>query len=152
MKKKIKIVTLLAVLLVASATHLIWTIELADADSISNVNTVDLSNVSYEHIPLTDSEIKAVWPNLPTAKQLYEEGICLIYDSRYSGKRASMNDGLPDPNSPTIIPMSLFVNNYTTSDIRGLKKGITTNSAHIWLQYNNTVWVLVPQTCLKNLQ
>lgn len=146
MKNNLKIVALLTILIVAMSQFSLTIGLVAGANQ-------DLDLINYNHIPLTNEEINVAWPKLPTAKQLYDEGDCLIYDSRYSGKKVSSMDQIyPDTSSPTVIPMSNLVSNYTSTDIGALKNQLTTNSAHIWLQYNASVWVLVPQIYLETPQ
>ena len=87
-----KIISLLLILslLVILITQLIQ----PSAIDSSTGDAVEL----MQKIPLTDSEIEATWPNLPTAKQLYENEGGLVIDLRYCGKQvSSMNDDLPDP-------------------------------------------------------
>ena len=58
-----------------------------------------------------------------------------------------MNDGLPDPNSLTIIDMaSMIVNNISTQIDQ--QTGAIYTETLIWLQFNNIVWVRVPSKYL----
>lgn len=102
---------------------------------------------------LTPSEIAAAWPNLPTAKELYDTGSCLMIDLRYAGKQSIMANGLPgglpDPNSPTVYDPSSLIANCTSNDPI-IELGIVVqNDPHIWLQYNSSVWVEVPASYLQ---
>jgi hypothetical protein len=102
---------------------------------------------------LTPSEIAVAWPNLPSAKSLYDTGSCLMVDLRYAGKQSIMANGLPgelpDPNSPTVCDPSSLIANYTSNDPIINLGIIVQNDPHIWLQYNSSVWVEVPASYLQ---
>lgn len=101
-----------------------------------------------QKVPLTDSEIKSRWPDLPTAQEIYGNG-CLVIDLRYCGKQASsMNDDLPDPDSPTVIDIESIIANCTMDVPDYLHGGIMRDVPSIWLQYDNTTWVQVPMNIL----
>ena len=85
-------------------------------------------------LPLTDSQIKAAWPNLPTAQQIFEKGDCSIVSSN----TPAFND----------------VNNHTwISPVNAIPHATPPQSDHvfftklipveyfIWLQLNSTTWV-----------
>jgi len=102
-----------------------------------------------QKVPLTDSEIKARWPDLPTAQELYSKGFCLVVDLRYCGKQvSSMNDDLPDPDSPIVVDIESMIVNCTMDIPDLLHGGILLDVPHIWLQYDNTTWVQVPMNIL----
>lgn len=82
--------------------------------------------------PLTNDQISAAWPNLPTAKEIVENGT-------YTSINSSM-------------PTFCQVENYTSmhpiyTDTQNSSDGITLKSSpieyHIWLQLNDTTWVNV---------
>jgi hypothetical protein len=134
-KKFVLLLTL--TLLVISATPLIQ----ATTTDSSATDEVRL----LQKIPLTDSEIKARWPDLPTAQELYSNGCCLVVDLRYCGKQvSSMNEALPDPDSPTVIDIESMIVNCTMDIPNFLHGGILHDVPHIWLQYDTTTWVQVP--------
>jgi hypothetical protein len=130
------ILTLLAI----SAAPLIQ----ATATDSSTTDEVSL----LQKVPLTDSEIESRWPHLPTAQEIYNNG-CLVIDLRYCGKQvSSMNDCLPDPDSPTVIDIESIIVNCTMDIPDFLHGGILRDVPHIWLQYDNTTWVQVPMNIL----
>lgn len=103
-----------------------------------------------QKIPLTNDQINAMWPNLPTANQLYGNELCAVIDLRYCGKQvSSMDEALPDPNSPTVIDMNSTIVNCTTTLPDYLHGGVIVNSPQIWLQYNSSIWVQVPSQYLQ---
>lgn len=131
---------LILTLLVISATPLIQA-------TATNSNTTDEVRLGQK-IPLTDSEINARWPNLPTAQEIYNNG-CLVIDLRYCGKQvSSMNDGLPDPDSPKVIDIESIIVNCTMDIPDYLHGGIMLDVPQIWLQYDNTTWIQVPMNTL----
>lgn len=128
---------------------LVVTLLVISATPLIQANAVDSSTDDLVHlgqkIPLTNDQIKATWSNLPTAQEIYGDDGCLVIDLRYSGKQASsMNDDLPDLDSPTVIDMASTIVNCTTSIPNLLNGGIMYNVPQIWLQYNSYVWILVP--------
>jgi hypothetical protein len=128
-------------LLVISATPLIQA-------TATDSNTTDEVRLLHK-VPLTDSEIKARWPDLPTAQELYSNGFCLVVDLRYCGKQvSSMNDDLPDPDSPTVIDIESMIVNCTMNIPNFLHGGIMRDVPIIWLQYDNTTWIQVPMNIL----
>jgi hypothetical protein len=131
---------LILTLLVISATPLIQ----ATATDSSTTDEVRLG----QKIPLTDSEINARWPDLPTAQEIYNNG-CLVIDLRYCGKQlSSMNNGLPDPASPKVIDIESIIVNCTMDIPDYLHGGIMLDVPQIWLQYDNTTWIQVPMNTL----
>lgn len=120
-------------------------IQVNASDSLT-ANEVNLG----QKIPLTNSEIEAAWPNLPTAQELYNEG-CVVIDLRYCGKRvSSMNDDFPDPDAPTVIDIESVIVNGTIDVPDYLHGGIIHDCPKIWLQYNSSIWVSVPSKYLTN--
>jgi hypothetical protein len=139
--KKFSLLLTLTLLVLISATPLI------QANAIDS-STDDVAEMGQK-IPLTNDQIKAKWPNLPTAKQLYENEGGLVIDLRYCGKQvSSMNEALPDPNSPTVIDVTSTIVNCTTTVADYLNGGLRINSPQIWLQYNSSIWIQVPSKYL----
>ena len=103
-----------------------------------------------QNIPLTNEQIKDMWPNLPTAKQIYENEVCIVIDLRYCGKQvSSMDNPLPDPKSPTVIDIASTIVNCTTTIPDYLHGGLRVNTPQIWLQYDSNIWVQVPRKYLQ---
>lgn len=126
-------------------------------DSKGNVRAASSSKTALPRTPLTASEIAGAWPNLPSAKELYDSGSCLIIDLRYAGKQSKLAYGLPDelpgelpdPNSPAVYDMSSEIANYTSDDPIIDLGVIVHNNPHIWLEYNSSIWVQVPSSYLQ---
>jgi len=105
---------------------------------------------SFGRVLLSNSDVMARWPDLPTAEDLYTNGPCLVIDLRYCGKQvSSINESLPDPNFPTVVDIESILVNCTQNIPNYLKGGINYDSPQIWLQYNDTIWLQVPYTLLK---
>lgn len=141
MNKTIKIFYLLLTfsLVVISTTPLI--------QAMSVVSNPDKIAKLGEKIPLSNEEIESRWPNLPTAKQLYENGGGLVIDLRYCGKQvASMNESLPDPKSPTVYDVTSIIENCTTTSVDYHLGGLNVNTQRVWLQYNSSIWIQVPKS------
>ena len=87
--------------------------------------------------PLTDSQIKANWPNLPTAKEIWDtywgKSVGIWYVNTAEASKATMAS----------------IANYTSNEPDYLNGGISYNENHIWLQYNNTIWIQVPMFLVK---
>jgi len=140
--KKFSLLLTLTLLVLISATPLI------QANAI-NSSTDDGAEL-WQDVPLTNDQIKATWPNLPTPKQLYENEGGLVIDLRYCGKQvSSMDEALPDPNSPTVFDVTSIIVNCTTTVPDYLHGGLDVNSPHIWLQYNSSIWIQVPSKYLQ---
>lgn len=111
------------------------------------------SSTAVMSTPLTASEIAAAWPNLPSAKALYDAGHYIMVDLRYAGKQVphvnGFPEGDPDPNYPTVYNASSLIANCTSDDTL-INLGITVhNDPHIWLEYNSSVYVEVPASYLQ---
>lgn len=108
-----------------------------------------------QEFPLSNEEIKTAWPNLPTAQQIVNSGMYACFDTR---------EYLVSPNSDashiylTSKPhywdnasLSFAIQNTTSTNIPNfLFGGLTPRLYHIFLQFNDTVWVEVPQTYLTD--
>jgi hypothetical protein len=115
-------------LLVLSANQLLCT------DAIANSNMQAEASGSSIYLgskPLTNSEISSQWPNLPNAKQLMTADIYIFRDSRDYSDQQYFNSTIA---------------NCTSDGINSYLGGVTHNIPNIWLQYNDTIWVEVPQT------
>lgn len=135
-------------LLLALALLIISTTPLIQVNAVTS-STDDVVELGQK-VPLTNDQIKAKWPNLPTAKQLYENEGGLVIDLRYCGKQvSSMNEALPDPNSPTVFDVTSTIVNCTTTLPDYLHGGLIVNSPQIWLQYNSSIWIKVPSKYLQ---
>lgn len=90
-------------------------------------------------LPLTNAQIKAAWPNLPTAQKIvnhqYENGSSY----GYSLINSSMMQNLDQVNNYTwISPVNAIPHNYPPSIF---VTRLTPLEYHIWLQLNDTTWV-----------
>jgi hypothetical protein len=136
-------VILLAVLLAFSSMQMI-SVKALDADVYSALPELD------QKIPLTRAQIEATWPKLPSAKQLYDNEVCVVIDLRYCGKQvASMDESLPDPNSKPVIDMTTMIVNCTTTIADYVGGGVKVSTPQIWLQYDSNIWVMVPSKYLE---
>lgn len=139
--KKVICVILLAVLVISAMAQMNGTKAIVNADT---------APVIGKETPLTNAQITAEWPNLPTAKQLYANDVCACIDLQYCGKQvSSMNDSMPNPNSPTVVNMSAIIVNCTTTEVNYLS-GAVTVEPQIWLQYNSSIWVQIPSQYLTS--
>ena len=102
--------------------------------------TASESDSALQRVPLTSDEIAALYPNLPAADQLWNAKSCLFIDLNNYGKIDSLN--------PANIDLSIM--NYT-SDVMDYHTGrVIRKVPHIWLRYNETIWVQVPLAHLIN--
>ena len=101
-----------------------------------------------QQIPLTDDQIKANWPNLPTAQEIYGKVPCGTYDSNVNGKQVSPTTGLPNENSPTELDIASTIVNCTSTEPNFYTGGLVT-APQIWEQYNSTLWIDVPLMYLQ---
>lgn len=97
----------------------------------------------FEKVPLSDSEIKARWPDLPTAEELWNSEFKYFIDTRSFGKQVvdpQLTKGVP------LIEMEIEyeVMNYTADVPNFLTGELMLDVPHIWLQYDETVWIQVP--------
>ena len=112
--------------------------------------SVSESRDSNGRVLLSDSDVMERWPDLPTAEELYPNGPCLVIDLRYCGKQvSSINESLPDPNSPTVVDIESILVNCTQNVHDYHNGGIIYDSPNIWLQYNESIWVSVPNNLLR---
>jgi hypothetical protein len=97
----------------------------------------------FEKVPLSDSEIKARWPDLPTAEELWNSEFKYFIDTKSFGKQVvdpQLTKGVP------VIEMEIEyeIMNYTADVPNFLTGDLMLNVPHIWLQYDETVWIQVP--------
>jgi hypothetical protein len=151
--KKMRTIGLLLVLslLLAPAMQII----IANADTEQPQNTA-VSGVSFAPLPLSNSQISTIWPNLPSAQTLLNSNTTFIFDSAEYGQIASSGPGhLPIPPNPTGHLLPFTVTNYTAyvpntcTGAAGYEPSTLTNSIilvpSIWLQIDNsTRWIEVP--------
>ena len=101
--------------------------------SSSSANSIAVSTWT----PLMDSQIKADWPNLPTAKEIW---------NTYWGKPPGVwYINTQEASAATVASIA----NYTSNEPDYLNGGISVNENHIWLQYNSTIWIQVPMFLVK---
>jgi hypothetical protein len=99
--------------------------------------------VSFEKVPLSDSEIKTRWNNLPTAEELWNSETKFFIDTRSFGKQVIDPQFVKDiPVIETEIEYEIM--NYTADIPNFLRGGIMLDVPIIWLQYDETVWIQVP--------
>ena len=105
---------------------------------------------SFGKVLLSNSDIMERWPDLPSAEELYTNGPCLVIDLRYCGKQvSSMNESLPDPDSPTVVDIEPILVNCTQNILDYHNGEMIYDSPNIWLQYNESIWVSVPNNFLR---
>jgi hypothetical protein len=97
----------------------------------------------FEKVPLSDSEINARWPDLPTAEELWNSEFKYFIDTRSFGKQVvdpQLTKGVP------VIEMEIEydIMNYTADVPNFLTGELMLDVPHIWLQYDETVWIQVP--------
>jgi len=117
----------------------------ASSSGGSNSNTqVSIANTCndtfWNRVPLTDSEIKVRWPNLPTAEELWNSSFRAFIDTSCIGEQNQTGLHIGD----------MTIENYTSNEpnfFSGLPD-IFYSVPHIWLQYNSTIWVAVLTTLL----
>jgi hypothetical protein len=127
-------------LLLAPAMQVI----IANADTEQPQNTA-VSGVSFAPLPLSNSQISAIWPNLPSTQTLLNSNTTFIFDSAEYGQIASSGPGhLPIPPNPTGHLLPYTVTNYTAY-VPDMMTGVISLVPNIWLQINNsTRWIEVP--------
>ncbi|MGB9959014.1 MAG: hypothetical protein ACPLKQ_00620 [Candidatus Bathyarchaeales archaeon] len=104
-----------------------------------------------QRILLTNDEIKARWPNLPTAEEIYGKEVCVVIDLRYCVKQAPSIYGYYICNGCRVWAWDLVVVNCTMNVPDFLHGGIIRDVPQIWLKYNESIWVAVPLKYLMPL-
>jgi hypothetical protein len=94
--------------------------------------------------PLTNEQIQASWPNLPTADEIIKDGIVLIIPSvvpgvvtDYSASNTTVQGTLGSVTNATVLNMPNYFNG-----------GSVPKGYEIWLQHNDT-WIKVPNKYLS---
>lgn len=90
-------------------------------------------NGSAISVPLTNVQINAAWPNLPTAQQLWNSTTKCWIDTDQEGANAG-----PIENCTYNVLSSLG------------DQGYEPNVPSIWLQYNTSVWIQIPVNLLQD--
>lgn len=139
--KKI-ILGILFVLCIAMAVVVKINVVTTNAEQSQNV-TVDPN--LFKEVPLNDSEINANWPNLPSVETLMNSTPKVTINTDEIGKT---DPSLPIPSNPTGYMLPFEITNYTADAPNPITGQIDYNLPHIWLQYNATLWVLVPPAML----
>lgn len=142
MKKLLKLSVLFLLSLLAFTTAQALNAKASDTSTSSITPTIG------QQIPLTNDQIKATWPNLPTAQEIYGKVPCSVINLDFNGKQASSVSGIPDPNSPTVEDMSSTIVNCTTTEPDYYNGGLFTGP-QVWEQFNSTLWVDVPLQYLQ---
>jgi len=128
--KMIKISSiLLMALLILSSMQMIAGNAMGNDDDVIKVVESNIDNVypaTGESIPLTNVQIDEKWSNLPTARQLYENGS--------TSRHLTSHDEQPPTNCTATLPAYLTGNDVTVTNI--------------WLQYDDNTWVQVPYSYL----
>ncbi len=109
----------------------------------------------FQTYPLTDSQIKEAWPNLPSAQQIVNNGLYSIINTNnyiiLSNSTANKIYLQTPPHWWDNSSSTTVIQNETlTNSPDMLLGGIVPVTYHIWLQLNATMWIGVPQTYLNN--
>ena len=104
--------------------------------------TENENTASFEQIPLSDNEIKTRWPDLPTAEELWNSEFKFFIDTRSFGKQVI--DPQFGENAVAETKINWEIMNYTSDVPNYHTGGIMYDLPHIWLQYNETIWIQVP--------
>ncbi len=108
-----------------------------------------------QEFPLSNEEIKTAWPNLPTAQQIVNSGMYASFDTReYIVSPNSDSSHIYLTSKPhywdnTSIGFTIQ-NTTATNTPNFLFGGLNPRLYHIFLQFNDTVWVEIPQTYLTD--
>jgi hypothetical protein len=145
--RKTKLITIVLISLLALSTIQMMSAKALETEVTAIATTAESANL-LPSTALSNSEISAAWPNLPTAKELYQEGYCITVDLRYSGKDISnLDSAKADTEMPSADALSWITN--CTRDEINWRDGTIIKTANIWLQYNSSIWVMVPQKYLN---
>jgi hypothetical protein len=85
-------------------------------------------------LPLTDSQIKAAWPNLPTAQQIFKNGGCELVNSN----TPAFNDV---KNHTWISPVNAIPRASPSPSTHVFVTRLIPVEYFIWLQLNSTTWI-----------
>jgi hypothetical protein len=115
--------------------------------TIGSKNTSKTETLPFEKTPLSTSEIKTNWPDLPTAEELWNSEFKYFIDTRSFGKQAV--DPQLAKDVPTVeMEIEYEIMNYTSALPNFLTGELMRDVPNIWLQYNDTIWIQVPYTRL----
>lgn len=92
-------------------------------------------------LPLTNAQIKASWPNLPTAKEIVNGSY------GYSSIDSSMASFDQVKNYTWISPVNAIPQTYP---VGGFVTRLVPVEYNIWLKLNDTTWVSVDSSYLEN--
>jgi hypothetical protein len=110
---------------------------------VSGTNPENEEVAIFEKVPLSDSEIKARWPNLPTAEEL-----CNSDEVKFFVDTCSFGKQVVDPQFADVAVVETEIEweimNYTADIPNFLRGGIMLDVPIICLQYKDTVWIQVP--------
>jgi hypothetical protein len=114
------------------------------------------SNVYVQQqYPLTNSQIRAAWPSLPTAQEIVNSGVYgFINTADYtigSNSTATQIYLISKPHWWDNSSVTLTIENETETNIPDmLHGGLIPRYYQIYLQLNNTIWINVPENDLAN--
>jgi hypothetical protein len=134
-ENQVKTVALIIGLLCSS----LLVVSVAQVISVKAASSV--STLNFEGIPLTDSEIKLRWPNLPSPQELWNHGERNFIDARNYQQVGTSTFSLRGSGG---LNVELQIKNYTSDGPDYFHGGVIHNVNNIWLQYNSTIWVEVP--------
>jgi hypothetical protein len=144
-KKKAKGSTIVIAALLLSLAMLSTPLVGAVSTSKATSNSANSTNQSSQITPLTNVEIAQLYPNLPTASQLWNSNSCVFVDLNTSSQPQS---NLATFGNATLSPIN--ISNYTSDTYDYFNGHISENVPTIWLKYTENIWVLVPLTYLTN--
>lgn len=110
---------------------------------ITGANTVAIQTSVptgvFAQVPLSNSQISTIWPDLPSVQTLEQLNCTFTYNSADFGQ-TSMS---PLQSNPTGRLLPFTVTNYTTY-VPCMETGTICLVSNIWLQMNATEWIQVP--------
>jgi hypothetical protein len=118
--------------------------------SYTDLLKTEIANSTQPH-QLTNEEVTQLFPNLPTADQLWNNGTCNWIDINES--QTGVVTHLGQNNATVYLPAvspSDVIRNYTEFIPDFFTGQYAGYYAHVWLQYNETIWVEEPLINLGN--
>jgi hypothetical protein len=108
-----------------------------------------------QEYPLTNSQIRAAWPSLPTAQEIVNSGVYgFINTADYtidSNSTATQIYLTSKPHWWDNSSVTLKIENETLTNVPNmLHGGLTPRYYQIYLQLNNTIWINIPENDLTN--
>lgn len=149
MKKVVIVSLLLALVLFAPAISFSQT-KGANDGSVYDPNQPLAAEDSLQvnlKVPLSNTAIESLWPNLPTAEELWDSKVKCWIDMRDYGKLDASTDVSALEASSYVSDARIAaepIMNYTSDVPAMLTGGVLRDVPSIWLQYNETIWVQVP--------